>query len=344
MPMKPRARLVAALACITLLSTACAKNAPLDTLKPQGPIAHQIYGLWNVVFILAVVVFVLVEGAIVVALFRFRARKGDTSSPKQTHGNTRLELTWTIVPAILLATLAVPTVAGIFSLARAPKGAIQIEVQGQQWWWRYNYSKQPGIPQAFSNANELHIPVGRPVRLTLHSSDVIHSYWVPALAGKQDVVPARTNHLNIEASHAGTYLGTCVEFCGLSHANMRLRVIAQSPADFAKWVANQAAPLHAPTSALGQKGMKIFLAQQCVGCHAIRGTAAAATVGPDLTHVATRSTFAGGIFDFNTRNLRKWLTDAPAEKPGSKMPAGVATMGLSKADISALIAFLEGLK
>ncbi len=341
--MKPRARLVAALACLGLLAVGCAKQAPLSTLHPEGPIARTEYGLWNVVFILAVVVFVLVEGAIVFAIFRFRRRKGDDSAPKQTHGNTRLEITWTIVPAILLATLTFPTVTTIFSLARAPKGAMQIQVQAQQWWWKYTYPKQKGITKQFTNANELHIPVGRPIRLALNSADVIHSYWVPALAGKQDVVPSRTNHLNIEAPHPGTYLGTCVEFCGLSHANMRLRVIAQTPSDFAKWAAGQAQNLHMPTSALGQKGMKTFLAQQCVGCHTIRGTAAAGNVGPDLTHVASRETFAGGIFDFNTRNLRKWLTDAPAEKPGSKMPAGVATMGLSKGDIQALIAFLEGL-
>jgi cytochrome c oxidase subunit II len=287
---------------------------------------------------------VLVEGAIVFAALRFRRRKGDDSAPKQTHGNTRLELTWTIIPALLLASLAIPTVAGIFSLARVPKGALDIQVQAQQWWWKYNYPKQKGIDAAFTNANELHIPVGRPIRLSLNSNDVIHSYWVPALAGKQDVVPSRTNHLNIEAPHPGTYLGTCVEFCGLSHANMRLRVIAQEPADFEKWAANQAQNLMMPTSALGRKGMKVFLAQQCVGCHTIRGTAAAGNVGPDLTHVATRETFAGGIFAFNTHNLRLWLTDAPAEKPGSKMPAGVATMGLSHSDINALIAFLEGLK
>jgi cytochrome c oxidase subunit 2 len=342
--MKSRARLVAALACFGLLAVGCSKVAPLSTLHPEGPIARTEYGLWNVVFVLAVIVFVLVEGLLLFAIFRFRKRKDDDSSPKQTHGNTRLEVTWTIIPAVLLATLAFPTVTTIFSIAREPKHALQIHVEAQQWWWKYTYPKQKGIQKQFTNANELHIPVGKPILLTLNSNDVIHSYWVPALAGKQDVVPSRTNHLKLEAPHAGTFLGTCVEFCGLSHANMRLRVIAQSPADFAKWERNQASNLHMPTSALGQKGMKVFLAQQCVGCHTIRGTAAAGNVGPDLTHVASRETFAGGIFTFDTRNLRKWLTDAPAEKPGSKMPAGVATMGLSKSDISALIAFLEGLK
>ena len=248
------------------------------------------------------------------------------------------------IPAVLLATLAFPTVTTIFSLARMPKNALQIHVEAQQWWWKYTYPKQRGVPAQFTNANELHIPVGRPIELSLNSNDVIHSYWVPELAGKQDVVPARTNHLKLEATHPGTFLGTCVEFCGLSHANMRLRVIAETPAEFEKWAANQAKPFHPPTSAAAQRGMKIFLAQQCVGCHTIRGTSAAGNVGPDLTHVATRETFAGGIFRFNSHNLRLWLTDAPAEKPGSKMPAGVATMGLTQSDITSLIAFLEGLK
>jgi cytochrome c oxidase subunit 2 len=342
--MKPRARLAAALACLALAATACAKHAPLDTLKPQGPIAHQIKGLWDMVFVLAVVVFFLVEGGILYVLVRYRRRHGDTSAPKQTHGNTRLELTWTIVPAVMLAVIAVPTVIGIVALAREPKDAMQISVQAQQWWWKYSYPQQKGISEPVVTANELHIPVGRPVWLTLNSADVIHSYWIPALAGKQDVVPARTNHLKIEASHPGTYEGTCVEYCGLSHANMRLRVFAQTPEDFARWVNDQANDLQAPSSALAQKGMKIFLAQQCVGCHTVRGTKASGTVGPDLTHIASRSTFAGSIFNRTDGNLRKWLTDAPSEKPGSKMPAGVATMGLSQDDITALIAFLDGLK
>ncbi len=336
--------LVAALACLVFLATACAKHAPLDTLQPKSGIAHEIYGLWNLVFIISVVVFILVEGAIVFVLIRFRRRKGDTSAPVQLHGSTPLELAWTIIPVVLLAVVAFPTLGTIWSLAKEPPNAVKVEVTGHQWWWQYHYPKQLGVEKAFDTANELHIPIGRKVRLTLKSADVIHSYWPPALAGKQDLVPGRTNHLTIEASRPGTYEGTCTEYCGLSHANMRLKVIAHSASDFRQWATGEGQDLQAPASGRAADGMKIFLAQQCVGCHTVRGTKANGTVGPDLTHFAQRVTFAGAIFDRNARNLRRWLTDAPAEKPGSKMPAGVATMGLTQNDITALIAFLQGLK
>lgn len=326
-------------AVLLLLSTACARNAPLDTLRPAGPVARQIDGLWWVVFYMAAAVFVIVEGLFVIALFRFRHRKGDTSEPKQTHGNNRLEVGWTVVPALVLLTLAFPTVFTIFALAREKPNSLHVTVTAQQWWWHYDY---PGMNVV--TANELHIPAGRPIFLTLKSADIIHSFWSPRLGGKQDVVPGRTNHLTIQADKPGTYLGTCVEYCGLSHANMRLRVIAQTPADFDRWAKNQAGDLMPPRSALAKKGEKTFLAQQCVSCHTIRGTKAEGTVGPDLTHFATRSTFAGSIFDRTPHNLKLWLTDAPAEKPGSKMPAGVATLGLSNNDITALIAFLQGLR
>jgi cytochrome c oxidase subunit II len=338
--MRPRTSWIRALLVgVALLGAACARNAPLDTLRPAGPIAREIDGLWWVVFYMAAVVFVLVEGAFVFAMFRFRHRKGDTTEPKQTHGNTRLEIGWTIVPALVLATLALPTITTIFAIAREKPNSLHVTVTAQQWWWRYDYPDQK-----VTTANELHIPAGRPIRLTLKSADIIHSYWVPRLAGKQDVVPGRTNHLTIQADHPGTYAGTCVEYCGLSHANMRLKVIAQTPADFARWARNQRRDLMTPRSALAKKGETTFLAQQCVGCHTIRGTKAEGTVGPDLTHFATRTSFAGAIFERNRHNLRLWLSDAPAQKPGSKMPAGISQMGLSNDDITALIAFLQGLR
>jgi cytochrome c oxidase subunit 2 len=320
-------------------AAACAHNAPLDTLRPAGPIAHEINNLWRVVFYMATAVFVLVEGLIVVAVIRFRQRKGDREAPKQVHGNTRMEIAWTILPALILAVLAVPTVLTIFALAREPKDALHVSVRAQQWWWRYEY---PGA--GVVTANELHIPTGRKVYLALNSRDIIHSWWSPRLAGKQDVVPGRTNHLTIEATDPGTYAGTCVEYCGLSHANMRLKVIAQTPADFDRWLAQQRAPLTKPATPLAQTGERVFLAKACVGCHTIRGTAAQGDVGPDLTHFASRTGFAGDIFPRTDANLHAWLVDAPAEKPGSKMPAGVATLGLTQTDITALIAFLQGLK
>jgi len=327
------------LALLALAAAGCAHNAPLDTLRPASPISREIKNLWDLVFYMAVVVFVIVEGLIVVLLFRFRQRKGDTSMPKQTHGNTRLEFGWTVLPAVILASLAIPTVLTIFALAREPAGALHVNVRAQQWWWRYDY---PGT--GVVTANELHIPAGRKVVLSLRSKDIIHSWWAPRLAGKQDVVPGWTNHLTIEASEPGTYLGQCVEYCGLSHANMRLKVIAQTPADFQAWLTAQAKPLTEPAAPDAAAGKKVFLAQACTGCHTIRGTAAQGDVGPDLTHFASRTGFAGDIFDRNDHNLRLWLTDAPAEKPGSKMPAGVAELGLTQKDITVLIAFLQSLR
>jgi cytochrome c oxidase subunit 2 len=328
-----------ALIGVALLGAACARNAPLDTLRPAGPIAQEIDDLWKIVFWMAAVVFVIVEGAFVVAMIRFRHRKGDTTEPRQTHGNTPLELGWTVAPALVLAALAIPTVTTIFALARERPNSLDVTVTAHQWWWRYDYPDQK-----VTTANELHIPTGRPVRLALKSADIIHSYWIPRLGGKQDVTPGRTNHLTIQASRPGKYAGTCVEYCGLSHANMRLEVIAHSPADFARWARKQSEERMEPDSTLARRGEKIFLAQQCVACHTIRGTKAEGTTGPDLTHFAARRTFAGAIFDTNERNLRLWLADAPAQKPGSKMPAGISEMGLSNEDITALIAYLQGLR
>lgn len=341
--MKPGTRrwsrwpVAAGLAVLALLGAGCAADAPLTTLEPEGPIGRQIDDLWRIVFYLAVFVFVVVEGLLVLALIRFRRRKGDTSEPAQTHGNTRLELGWTIAPAVLLAALAIPTVSTIFALAREPEGALPITVTARQWWWEYDYG------DGAITANELHIPTGRPIRLALESGDIIHSYWIPKLAGKQDVVPGRTNHLTIQADRPGTYLGTCVEYCGLSHANMRVKAFAHSPDDFARWLADQKRDAVAVTG-LAAQGRRVFESKQCVSCHTIRGTPAQAKVGPDLTHFGSRTTFAGAIFESTEAELRRWLEDAPAVKPGSKMPSGVADMGLTDEDITALIAYLQALK
>lgn len=336
-----RLPLLAAVALLALASAACAPNAPLDSLRPAGPIAREIDGLWRIVFWAATAVFVVVEGAIVLALIRFRQRKGDTEAPTQTHGNTPLEIAWTIAPALILAVLAVPTVLTIFALARERPNELHVDVTGQQWWWKYEYPKEKVV-----TANELHIPTGRPIRLALHSNDIIHSFWVPRLGGKQDVVPARTNHVTIQADRPGEYAGTCVEYCGLSHANMRLKVFAHTPADFKRWVTSQKKDARRPKGGMALKGERIFQRQQCVTCHTLRfdGSKAKGTTGPDLTHFAGRTSFAGAIFERTDENLTEWLRDAPARKPGSKMPAGVATLGLTEDDITALVAYLQSLR
>lgn len=298
--------------------------------------ANRINSLFWPVFWIAVIVFVLVEGLLVVALVRFRRRGGRPGMPVQVHGNRRLEITWTIIPAILLLGVAIPTVGTIFSLSRRPPGAMQIDVIGHQWWWEVRYPSTRVV-----TANEVHIPVGQPVYITLTSADVIHSFWVPRLAGKQDLEPGRVNHLTIEASQPGTYLGQCAEYCGLSHANMRLRVIAEPRAQFQAWVQAQGRPAQAPSGGLAAQGAQLFATGACVACHTINGVqGASGTVGPNLTHFAGRTTFAGATLKNVPSNLAAWLTDPPLVKPGADMP----NLGLTRDQVDALVAYLDTLK
>ena len=326
---------VLALTSIVLLAS-CAKNAPQDTLKPQGPVARQIDHLIDPVFIVAGVVFLLVESLVLIAIIRFRHRD-DAPEPVQIHGNTRLELTWTLIPALILLVIAVPTIRTIFDLARKPKNPINVTVIGHQFWWEYRYTDF-GIV----SANELHMPVDRPVELTLKGdpTDVIHSFWIPPLGGKTDVIPGRTNHMHLTADKAGTFLGQCTEYCGLSHANMRARAIAQPEDEFDQWVANQKAGPVVPTDGTPEAdGRALFTAKGCAGCHTIEGISKGA-VGPNLTHLQSRTTFAGSIFDMTPGNLKTWLKDPPGVKPGSKMP----NLNLSPDEINKLVAYLGSLQ
>jgi cytochrome c oxidase subunit 2 len=190
----------------------------------------------------------------------------------------------------------------------------------------------------------MHIPLNKPVYLTLKSIDVIHSFWIPSLAGKQDIIPGRVNHLTIEADKAGTYIGQCAEFCALSHANMRLRVIAEDVPSFNAWVDHQKTEAADPTEQLASQGRDLFMKNQCVTCHTVRGEQSNGKVGPDLTHVADRTTFAGATFDFDTENLIAWVTDAPGIKPGAKMGRGILDYHLTPDEIRAIVAYLESLK
>lgn len=317
---------------LLLLLASCATDAPLDTLDPAGPAARQITGLFWPVFWIAVAIFVLVEGAIVVFMLFFRDKEG-RRLPRQVHGNTRLEVVWTAIPALILVGVGYGTVATIFNMRSQPADALQVTVTANQWWWEFEYPQLGLI-----TANELHIPVERPVYLTLQSVDVIHSFWVPRLAGKQDVVPGRIHNLTIEASEPGVYWGQCAEFCGLSHALMRLRVFADTEEDFAAWTEAQLEPPVEPSEDLTEQGVELFTGA-CVSCHTIQGISDT-RVGPNLTHFASRTTFAGAILDNTPQNLARWLRDPPAVKPGSKMP----NLGLGPEDIQALVAYLESLE
>jgi cytochrome c oxidase subunit 2 len=339
-------------AAAAFVLSACARaNLPQNTLAPQGPQAHKIDVLFQWVFWIAVGVFVLVEGALVYFLVRFRHRPG-RAVPAQVHGNKRLEVTWTIIPATLLAIIAVPTIATIFNLARVPPNALRITVTGHQWWWEARYPEQSGkgLGAEVVTANEIHIPTGTPVYITLESNDVIHSFWVPRLAGKQDLEPGRVTHLTIEAPNPGTYFGQCAEFCGISHANMRLEVIAQSPADFRVWANAQARPAPQPPADV----IAIMDRVGCGGCHTISGVKGATgvpylgAVGPNLTHFADRTTFAGATEPRSDANLAAWLRDPQTVKPGNDMTIGPdAKPGrsvLTEDEINTLVQYLDTLK
>jgi cytochrome c oxidase subunit 2 len=374
--LRRRTVLVLGLSGLAVVAAACAPNATQSTLEPAGPYAEKAYNLFVPVFWVAVAIFVLVEGMLLLVLVRFRHGKRRGGIPPQVHGNTRLEVAWTILPAVILAGVAVPTIATIWDLAAAPEGdVLEINVLGHQWWWEFDYPEQRII-----TANEMHIPTGRPVYLTLCAAgsgygaaepsqpgppapsecqpgppdgfqpagigaSVIHSFWVPELAGTQDVIPNQTNRLTLQADEPGVYEGQCKEFCGYAHKDMRFTVVAHTPEDFDAWVAGQQRPALPPDiGTAAAEGQKLFLAT-CTGCHAIVGLETPggqpllANGGPNLTHFASLRCFAGCILENNDQNLRRWLENPSAVKYGSWMP----DYELTDEQIDQLIAFLNTL-
>ena len=333
---------------LMLVVAGCASDAPQDSLKPAGSYARDIDNLFKPVFYIAVAVFVFVEGIILIAVIRFRRRHDDNDDefPEQIHGNTRLEIGWTIVPALLLLGVGFATVPLIFDLNEKPKNAMEVTVTGQKYWWAYEYPEQSkfGIEQTISTANELHIPVDTKVYLTLKSKDVIHSFWAPRLNGKRDVVPGRVHHWSLEADEAGAYTGQCGEFCGTSHANMRLKVVAHDPADWDKWVATMQTPVAEPDAGMAAEGFALFQQKGCSGCHQVDGAWEEVSEenppAPNLTKLFTRDCFAGCIYDLTNRNeLEAWLRD-PQRKAGSLMVIGQ----LSEDEIDRLVAYLQTLR
>jgi cytochrome c oxidase subunit II len=317
----------------------CTANPKQSALKPEGSVARQLNNLFVPVFWIAVGVFCLVAFLVLFAVFRFRARSDD-EAPKQIHGHTALELTWTIIPALLLAGIAVPTVLTVFSINKMPKGAMQIDVIGHRWWWQYDYrDKADPSKVLFSTANEMHIPAGQKVELNLTSVDVIHNFWPPELAGKVYAIPGRHNHMVVEADHPGIFYGQCAEYCGTSHANMRLQIISDSAQDFQNWLQGQQQGPAQSTETAAQAGFGVYGQKGCAGCHSIAGVSSG-MVGPNLTHFKSRSVFAGSIFANTDPNLRAWLRNPPGQKPGSLMP----NLGLSEDEITKLIAYLDTLK
>lgn len=338
-----------ALLGLMLLMSSCSGHDPQDTFNPQGHVAAVIKGLSVPVLWVAAAVFVLVESLLLIFLVRYRDR-GGRELPVQVHGNTRAELGWTLAPTLLLAIITVPTIATLVHINTTPKNAMQINVIAHQWWWEFQYPDQKIV-----TADELHIPAGEPVHVNLRSDDVIHSFWVPSLVGKQDIIP---NHngggLWFNAYRPGVYDGECAQFCGEQHALMLYRVVAQSRSDFDAWVKQQQAAANlspataaglgaqgaptAPAGAAPDAAAQAFISNGCVGCHTINGTQAQGKIGPNLTHFASRQWFEE--MDNNPQNVERWLRDPQAIKHGNDMKIGK----LSEADIKTLTTLLENLK
>jgi cytochrome c oxidase subunit II len=313
----------------------CAWDAPMSTLVARSDFARDILHLYGIITWVAVGIALVVGIGLAWVIGRYRDRPGAARTPAQIRGHTLLEISWTIAPALVLLAIAIPTIHVVFrTQSKPPADALEITVLGHQWWWEFQY---PALQVV--TANELHVPVGRPVALTLRGPDVIHSFWVPQLGGKRDVVPGRLNRLTFTPEAPGEYRGQCAEFCGVSHANMGMRVIVDSPDAFARWVAAQKAELAEPAAGLAAEGKAIFARSACVGCHTIRGVSSGA-LGPDLTTFGSRHTLAAGILPNSVDNVVAWLKNPPALKPDAKMPA----LGLTDEQARAVATYLIGLK
>ena len=287
-------------------------------------------------------IFLVVGGLLAYAVVRFRDRgdKDDDREPAQIYGSTQIELAWTVIPILIIVVLFLTSARMIFAIQDAPKplAALDVTVVGHQFWWEYRYPKL-GIVAA----NELHVPLSNashptPTFLKLLSADADHSFWVPQLAGKTDLIPNHPNDMWIDPLHPGLYVGQCAQFCGVQHANMLLRVYVDTPEQFAAWAANQAKP-GVQDSAVAD-GRRVFETQACMNCHTIRGTAATGRFGPDLTHLMSRDTLASGTVMNSKENLRQWIKSPDSFKPGSLMPA----MQLNAAQLDEITAYLATLK
>ena len=352
---RPKALLgLLAIALLPILAACSSTDNPLTTISPKSDVANDIQELYKFIFVIAVIVFIVVETLLLYTVIKFRRRPND-GMPKQVHGNTIMEITWTIIPALILVAIAVPTWITIFEIDDVPDDAYMIEIVGHQWWWEVTYpaivdgKEMPG--EGPVTANEIHVPSDRTIGFTLETADVLHSFWIPQLFGKQDLIPGRINTLWFTPDEGveGRFLGQCVEFCGLSHANMRLEMIVESPADFAAWTSGLESPAPAAT-ALAATGHDLFASKGCVACHAISGrNDAVGVIGPNLSLFGSRLTLGSATLDNNTVNLTAWLKDPEDIKPGNIMSKGAPIytnpdLALTSGEIDALVAYLQSLK
>jgi cytochrome c oxidase subunit 2 len=320
-----------------LLLLAQESTAVPSMFSPVSPPAESIRDLTFLVFAITGVIFLIVEGILIYCLMRFRHREASEKEPPQIYGSRPIEIAWTAAPILIVAILVLVNARTLWDVTPdlpKPKpgdNTLLVTVIGRQWWWEYRYTSYNGKPLSFITANELHIPVGndrvpRPVFLTLQSADVYHSFWVPQLAGKTALIPGRTNTMWFQTQTPGLYVGQCAEYCGTQHANMLLRVYVDPLPDFEKWLSDQERPAAEKPAADDPKvasGRHEFLSQSCVNCHRVRGTSAAGTYAPDLTHLMSRQTLASGMIpnDPEGKNLRAWIANPQKIKSGCLMPS-----------------------
>jgi cytochrome c oxidase subunit II len=313
----------------------------LNIFAPQSTPTRAIVDLSMLVLSVTTVIFVVVAILLVYVILKFRATPANADrEPAQVYGSTQIELAWTVIPVLIVLVLVAATARVIHAIqdATQPPTAVEVTVIGHQFWWEYRY---PAL--GVVTANELHIPVSdpsrpRPTFLTLLSADTDHSFWIPQLAGKTDLIPNRVNRLWMDPQRPGIFLGQCAQYCGTQHAKMLQRVSVDTPDEFDAWIRAQQEPAIEDASATA--GRRLFEATACINCHTVRGTAANGRFGPDLTHLMSRATIASGAAQNTPENLRLWLSDPDVIKPGSLMPA----MKLSDAELDGLVRYMQSLR
>ena len=308
--------------------------------KPESTPADSIYSLSLLVLAIAGFIFAFVVGLLIYSISKFRRRANDNSEPPQVYGSSQIELAWTVIPVLIVLVLFVATARVIHAIQDAPKpaGAVDVTVIGHQFWWELRY---PGL--GIVTANELHVPVSDPAHptptfLKLLSADTDHSFWVPRLAGKTDLIPNRVNNMWIDPHDVGVYVGQCAQYCGIQHAKMLLRVYVDSRDQFDKWVRDEKQSV--VTDEATEEGRRIFETTACINCHSVSGTVANGRLGPDLTHLMSRDTIASGAAPNTPENLKAWIRDPDSVKPGSLMPG----MKLNEHDLDMLTAYLQTLR
>jgi cytochrome c oxidase subunit 2 len=302
-----------------------------SALEPAGDYANRLGSLWDVFLIVSTVVYVLVIVFLIVALIH--KKRGNPKSALMIVSTASAATVVILIVLLVASSLVSRGIAGV------PKGGIKINVTARQWWWQIEYD-HADVSQRITDANEINVPVGIPVRIFLRSTDVIHSFWVPNLHGKQDVVPGHDGGIVLRADRPGVYRGQCAEFCGLQHAKMAFWVNAIPPADYARWAEAARKPSHIPSTRAERQGLQVFLTSPCPLCHTIQGTDASGKTGPDLTHMASRRSFAAATLPNRRETLAKWILDPQHIKPGSQMPP----MRIAQPDLDFLLTYLESLE